>query len=89
VNFGAFSQLAGPLAGGMINPMSGIGMAGGPLSGTGLISDMLAKDKKKKEGIASMLSGIGKGHDKNTPDVQMAQQPGFDIQGLLSSLFGQ
>jgi hypothetical protein len=45
-------------------------------------------DKLKKEGIAKMLSGIGKGHDKTPPSLDMPQQQGFDLQGLLASLFG-
>lgn len=34
---GFLKDLAGPLAGGAINPASGLGMAGGPMSGLGLL----------------------------------------------------
>lgn len=47
-----------------------------------------AAKKKKKEGIASMLSGIGKGNETQTGGLQMPQQQSFDLQSYLASLFG-
>lgn len=102
MNFGSLMDLAGPLAGGLINPTSGLGMAGGPMSGLGmigtdgnpfdknksLISDMQADERKKKEGIASMFSGLGKGMKDDNMRVRLPEQQPFDVQGLLASLFG-
>lgn len=83
------------------NPTSGIGMmerlGGGknpPVmdaytpSPAGTTPGMTLDKRKKKEGIAGMLSGIGKGHDKNTPQLNVPQNQPFDVQGFLASLFG-
>jgi hypothetical protein len=79
------------------NPMSGIGMmerlGGGkdPVSAppAGTTPGMTEDERKKKEGIAGMLSGIGKGHDKQSPGLSAPQQQQpFDIQTFLASLFG-
>lgn len=52
------------------------------------VTDKLASDTKK-QGIASMLSGIGKGKvDENMRLRPLPQQEGFDLQGFLASLFG-
>lgn len=45
-------SLAGPLAGGAINPASGLGMAGGPLSGIGALAALIG-NKGGGEGGAS------------------------------------
>jgi hypothetical protein len=78
--------------------MSGIGVLGGMTGGAGgqgapvaaapgQMADEAAK-KKKKEGIAKMLGGMGGGVDREAPRSNDPGVPAFDLQGLLSSLFG-
>jgi hypothetical protein len=100
MNLGALFS-GGPLS------LSGIGMAGGPASGIGVMGGAMggggqgapaaavpgqmaddAAKKKKKEGIAKMLGGMGGDNDLQAPGRSAPALPGVDLQGLLSSLFG-
>lgn len=58
---------------------------------TAPMGDKIASDanKDKKEGIAKMLSGLGKGNkDENFGLRPLPQQQGIDVQSFLASLFG-
>lgn len=100
MNFGSLLDLAGPMSGvGLAgNPMSGIGVMGGMMSPGGQGGQAAAapgqaiaeeEKRKKKEGIASMLSGIGKGQKDASMGLRpLPQQQGFDVQSLIQSLLG-
>lgn len=51
------------------------------------VMDETAK-QAKKQGVASMLSGIGKGAEEGIPEIPHAPQGNFDVSGFLASLFG-